>query len=227
MKSKSELDIDQLLKIINDAYSSYVDYDYDRSNCDGKCDGYCRCTVITNSKIKSVDVDAIVNDICHTDNLILKYCANRVLNHSEIRNPDYWELNVSSGYYGEEVNGARFTGHVPLDCLKNLLSFKNNNVEMIGTALVQEYGYLLAEISNVNDYHIVDVPLNSISIGQDLHYRRLDRSIVKRYKDFNLPHAVCLPIGNGKFRLIDGYHRIAAAKMNNRDNVEIILGIIK
>lgn len=220
--SNPETIIGKLQRIIDGGCWAYVDYEYDRTSCRG-CEDYCRCTQIINDRINSVKIAGIAREICVDESEIFSYCVNRILTHSELRSPDNWKLNILQGYYGEELDGARFTGEVPI-ALNNLLSNKNDSAEMVKIALTQEYGYLLPDLKDVIDFHIVGVALDDISIGQGEHYRRLDQKFVKQYNGFNMPLAVCLANRNGNHRLIDGYHRIAAARAEGSKVVKVILG---
>jgi hypothetical protein len=74
---------------------------------------------------------------------------------------------------------------------------------------------------------IVEIPL--------LQVRRkgLNTDTVKRYANIlmnngTLPHPKAVPGGHGKFILIDGFHRVAAARMINQDciDLEIVTGNI-
>lgn len=86
-RSTPDINIDKLYSY---DWRYYLDYDYDSDyNCEGSgCDdeGICRCGTITNTRINSVDIDTIAHEICgDKENIILNYCVNRVLNHSEMQ----------------------------------------------------------------------------------------------------------------------------------------------
>lgn len=139
-------------------------------------------------------------------------------------NTDNWSLGVCGGYYGDEIDAATIDKTaIPAEKLKELLAYKDSAADMIKTALINEYGYVLPELEKAV-FSVEKVALKNIVIGQANHYKKLDSNIIKRYSGFDLPLGICVPIDDEKFRLIDGYHRIAAAKKNNKKTVEMIIG---
>lgn len=222
-EQKPDLDIDLLRT--HQSWHYYLDYDCDWDyDCDNSgCDGICRCGTITNTKIKSVNIAGIAEKLCSKSNPLLAYATNRILTHSKLMDPNTWDLETGGGYYGEEVYGARFSyDAAPYEALSNLLSYKDNPVELIKAVLQHEYSYILPELEGITSCTIEKVPVEDISIGQKDHYKRLDRKIVESYSDYELPVGVCLETDGG-LKLIDGYHRLAAAINKKKKSVDIIV----
>ncbi len=71
--------------------------------------------------------------------------------------------------------------------------------------------------------------MDDIIVGNNNYYNKLDKDIVKIYredrliKELDIPVAICI-YDKKEVRLIDGYHRIAAAKEDGMEVVNIILG---
>jgi hypothetical protein len=94
-----------------------VYYDSDRENCN--CGSICRCQRIINTKIKEINVfdvtKTIINNYKQKLNEIDHYCINRVLTILKVWDPDNWDINVSSGYYGEEIQSVELKYGIAAD----------------------------------------------------------------------------------------------------------------
>jgi hypothetical protein len=55
------------------------------------------------------------------------------------------------------------------------------------------------------------IKYSDLLFGQTNHYKRLDSAVVDTYKDIDYERGIVVKEGD-KYRLIDGYHRCAAAK---------------
>ena len=203
-----------------------VEYEYDRTSCSGRCSYYCRCSKIINAQVKSVDMRKLVKGVIgsSTDTL-LNYCVDRLLTHSGMSKVDNYAVDIGSGYYGEEVDGVRFDDTLPTDELRTLEALDDKS--RIEFVLKKEYGHLLPVLNDVVAYKVVYIMPDVIHIGQIDHYRRLNKDVVAGYKEYELPIGVCVfNDENGEHRLIDGYHRLMAARENGR-SIQIICGYKK
>jgi hypothetical protein len=203
-----------------------ADYDYTRTQCNGGCIDYCRCTSVVGARVKNIDVEDIVNRIqklFSTESEITKYCIDRVLRHSELTKIDLWKVNITGGYYGEEVDGVRFTcSHDIINLLSEL--FDKPEHERINYILTNEYGYLLPDAED-RKWKIETALTSNIMVNNKSHYIRLNKDIIEKYeriieKDKNYIICICLKNGDN-FRLIDGYHRFAAS---SEKQIRIISG---
>lgn len=218
-KTKEKNQIDSLLSY-NFQYLIDVDYYRNSSNCE--CDGICRCSTIDNSRAKDVDMIGITDvflDAFSKDEFT-KYCVNRILVGCKLYDPDMWSISVSRGYYGEEVTGVFLDGKGNVKKWLKKLSECKTNRDRIFTALECEYGYVLDDIINIENWEIINVIRSSLNFGNKEHYRRLEKDVVKSYVEYNLPRAVCVKSGD-VVRLVDGYHRLAAT---SKDTVRIVFG---
>ena len=191
------------------------DVDYDRTNCTGECDDYCRCSSLTNVRLRSLNVASVVEAVIpkklrHT---ITGYCAQRMLRHSGVGDKDNWSVEVRPGYYGQEIDGVlldRSIAETATDHIKQVLAFRNDALRM-EHILKLEYGYLLPSLRQ-REWTIRKISRGDVVVGQDDHYhRKLDRKLVEGYQDHTFPVAVCAVI-DGVYRLIDGYHRFSSTE---------------
>lgn len=220
-------------------YKYGIDYEtegYSDCNHHGCNDeGICRCFQITDIKIKNIDIlyisNSIFSEIFNTkskqykrDNKLNQilygfnqeidlYCIDRILRINRLWDPENWEKNWSRGYYGDEVDSIEISDPIyqkissDISYILSLPSLK----EKIEYVLIQEYGYLLEKIKP-QKYEVIEVNKSDIIFGQDF-YRKKVNTELEYYTDkhFDLIKGVCL-LDNGKWRVIDGYHRLLSSK---------------
>ncbi len=209
-----------------------AEYDYDTTPCIG-CDDYCRCGKIVNAKVTSVSVSSLFSTLTDqrglgkspSKNVLLfwKYCVDRTLRAHKVWQPEHWDVGISDGYYGEEVNGGYMERHLKdaIICSINKLAVAKTMGDMLLILLKEEYGHVLPELKE-KKWTIKMVDRDSIIVPQQDHYRRLDSEVVKNYTGYELPSAVVLKNDDETFRLIDGYHRLAATE--GKDEVLVLVG---
>lgn len=204
-----------------------VDYDYERSRCTCgayKKGDYCRCTKIEHAWVKNVNVCNVVEHLydkhSRTDSHIDKYCFDRICYAFEIYNKDFYEVESTWGYYGEEIGGVWFEKERNIFEAYYEMLAKNNALEKIQYCLKREYGYLIDCVKSSTNASIIEVSPDDICLPQMEYFIKIDKNVIEEYKDRDLPIAVCIKDGN-KYRLIDGYHRFVANK--DRDSVDIIV----
>ena len=204
-----------------------VDYDYERSRC--TCDAYargdyCRCTTIEQTWIDNVNVCDVVEELyrkhSRTDSYIDKYCFDRICYAFKIYDKDYYEVEPTWGYYGEEINGVWFENEEKIFNAYYEVLDLNTVLEKIQYCLKLEYNYLIDCVESAASAVIIEVSPNSIRLPQTEYFIKVDKNVIEEYKNRNLPIAVCFRDGD-KYRLIDGYHRFVANK--DRDSVDIVV----
>lgn len=189
-----------------------LEYDYcNLTEC--HCgDDYCRCSTIDNFTITEIDPTSVSNRLAEYFhcNEITKYALSRACLSLT---PDDFEVEIGWGYYGQEIEGIYLTNQKMIDLLQ-LIIYTEDNDARIRMALENEYGYLLDELKTCH-FELIDINLNEIVFGQPDHYRRLKEEIVNTYREYN---GICGVVKekDGKYIIIDGYHRCKAAL----DNVE-------
>jgi len=165
-----------------------------------------------------------------TGDVFLTYALYRVLVHRGIwdSTSGIWDTYAVPGYYGEEP------GPVSLDSSEieaiNKFIIENMNVsntEKIRNALIVEYGYILEALEGKELDNIQKVKVEDIRIGSPDHYTRIDRKSVESeyagYEEYGMPFGICIDDGDGKYRLVDGYHRITYAKIKGLSKVPMIV----
>lgn len=195
-----------------------VDYDYERSQCTCNAyeDGdYCRCTTIERAWVESVNVkeviDKLYNKYSREDSEINKYCFDRICSVFKIYDKDYYEVESTWGYYGEEIEGVYFENEKKVaETFNEVLGF-DSDIDKIKFVLELEYGYLIDKVSKATVAYILPVPTRHITLPQQEYFVKLDREVIEDYKNIKLPIAVCVECG-GYYKLVDGYHRFVANK---------------
>jgi len=217
-----------LAKLKEKLTKSYIpEPEYGRTSCTGECranDDYCRCTKIINPKIEELNANPVISDILELfpKDIILRYCVDRILRGLGIGNKENWDVHICGGYYGEEIDGCEFSNtNKVLEKISELLDLSDN--DKIYYALKFEYGYILPSVENKN-WIVQEVLLSEIYIPQEDHYRRLDRETIESYEGITLPIGICVK-DTQEVKLVDGYHRYAAAKNAKMEKVQIIRGV--
>jgi hypothetical protein len=219
-----------------------VSVDYHKTHCGGsscdKCDGYNRCSKIISTQVESVNLDSIISSYTDETNLseIERYCLDRILRIEKLYDKDSFEVNTCSGYYGEEIESVKIIPSVKQSINDKLMEISTlSDVEKIKKVLEYEYGYLLDSIKDAKSAKIVEVPFESIKVGNKSYHSKIKD--FEMYKDYEGPIAVCLQKCDYTcnkisdiwedprfdYRIVDGYHRYSAAKLNKKDVVKIIV----
>ena len=212
-----------------------LQYEYNtQSNCDEHgCDdeGICRCSTIENARVENVDVKIIVDKIYalyfdnskstkrhNTINSILYgmgkeidiYTIDRIVRAHKIWKSDNWDISIEGGYYGEELGDIKIIESLTKRIESDLeLAFDIDDLDKrIEFILNVEYGYILPELVN-SKYEIIEIKKSDIIFGSDGHYRKIKKENLEHYTNKNYPGIRgIVKEKDGKFRLIDGYHRV-------------------
>ncbi len=226
--------------MISNRFNYCINYDYttsrscDESGCD--TEGICRCGTIENTSIDGVDVrkirDQIYNELYpnnlsnkrnskisdilgFNESLIDRYCIDRILTILKIFNTQNWDIEIESGYYGQEIGDVTLNESI-FDKLKsNCESIYSivDHCEKIKFILNLEYGFIPDHIKltkseiivlnksdilfeKLNGKHINLVKSKNLEFYSDKQYD-LPRGIVKKYQD--------------GYKIIDGYHRMLSS----------------
>ncbi len=211
-------------------YTGCLDVTYD-SHCNNECsdDDYCRCSTIENIKIHGVSLTAAAKVTVDTfffkkDPMydFLVYAVERIFRKNHVYDESSWDVEVNSGYYGEEIGNKTL---INADARKAVFElFQLTSVEDIMQHLLEmEYGYLLPSLQNVK-FDILEISLSDVVRSQLDHAARVDAKHEKYYEGHTLPIGIVTQ--NGKeYRLIDGYHRVSAALKESQKTAEFIVAI--
>lgn len=224
-----------MIEALRNDFKYMVSYDYDtiysceESGCNEE--GICRCGHITNTYLNKVDVSAIVNNIYSEifDNSIStkrnnainslwgiseeiqKYTIDRILRVNKIWKPQFWDINVSGGYYGQEIDEVVLIEDVVLKINSQLeRAFQIDNLtERVEYLLTLENGFILDDIKD-KKYQISVIDIDDIIFSNTEHKRKVVIEELEHYSDRNYSGIRGIVKKDGiKFKLIDGYHRLS------------------
>lgn len=209
-----------------DLYRSYVEHKSERTNCDGSCrerNDYCRCTKIYDARVVNVDLEYFLSCIFlknSSNNIIDKYCVDRIIRIHKLYEPSSWEISVVGGYYGQELDQMMIIPQIANAIWKDALVLSklktvNEKIEFI---LTVEYGYLL-DSGKKKNWSVKSISPKLIGFGQNEYVKKIQKSDI--YDNYKLPLAICIKKGK-EVRIIDGYHRMANHR--NDKNVKVIIG---
>jgi hypothetical protein len=197
-------------------YESYYPCQ-DGSDC---CDGdYCRCGQILDTQILvpptfSSVVEKVAKYYGFTKSIDI-YACDRILRSEKAYDVHFYELYISPGYYGEEIDGIGFLSTDKLEKIFDDYGHTKTVKEKAEFLLKLEYGHLLDSLKD-KKWTIKRVNKNDVIIPNETYFRKLvDQGI---YEDYNLIKCVCLE-KDGKYSVVDGYHRISE---NKDDKLNII-----
>lgn len=214
-----------------------IDCTYERQRTcsdegDDACTGsYCSHFVLSGVRVVSVNTVVLSEAILHDAKKqpLNWYCVERLLARGGAGDTDLWEVSVGQGYYGQEVTGATLESVAASDLdneIKRLLKLPEK--DRVLACLEQEYGYLLEPLKTVTRFEIVKLPYDAVHFPQREYARSLSARVVREYAKWDtaygkypLARGVCVE-ENGVYRLIDGYHRMAAAK--GQKHVSVLVG---
>jgi len=218
-------------------YDLQYDYNNYTSCSESGCDeeGICRCSIIENAHVVSVNIPNMVNHIFdnYFDNSISSkrnstinsilggvskeidiYTIDRILRINGAHEPSNWDIQVCSGYYGQEIDGVILEDVVSSKIEKQIDDAFNiiDLTERIEYLLTLEYGNVLPELKGCK-YSIEKVERDSIIFGSDSHYRKVNEKKLDHYSDKNYNGIRGIAISKGdRLRLIDGYHRCTTSE---------------
>ena len=216
-----------------------LEYDYNTyTSCHERyCneEGICRCSTIQNAHVVSVNIPNMVNHIYDyyfddsistkrnfTINSILGgvskeidiYTIDRILRINKSYEPTSWEVQVCSGYYGQEIDDIILKESIAIKIEDQIDKAFDiiNLTKRIEYLLMLEYGSILPTLKGIQ-YSIQNVERDSIIFGSDEHYRKVNTESIDYYSDKNYTgiRGIAL-VKDGRFRLIDGYHRSSTSE---------------
>jgi hypothetical protein len=224
-----------MIESLRKDFKYMVSYDYDTIySCEESgCieEGICRCGYITNTYLYKVDVSAIatniyseifnnsistkrhnaINSLWGISEDIEKYTIDRILRINKIWKPEFWDINISGGYYGQEVDEVVLIEDVVKRINSQLeKAFEIDNLkERIDYLLELENGFLLEDIKN-GQYNISVIDIDDVVFTNPDHKRRVLMEELEHYSDKNyLGIRGIVKKDGAKFKIIDGYHRLS------------------
>ena len=227
-----------MLKYITFQYNGvYIDYSY-INDCESYgCDeeGICRCGSIHNECVRSVDVSLIVKKIyddyfeqgkaAARNNVINEvlygigkdidiYTIDRIIRSYKIWESENWDIEIESGYYGQETGDVTIKKSIADKIEEELLTvFALPTLkEKIEYLLKVEYGKVLPELSNCS-YESIVIDKEDVIFGVEKHLNKVMKKDLDFYSDKNYSGIRGIVVKSGdKWRIVDGYHRIFTTK---------------
>lgn len=227
-----------MIDALRNDFKNMVTYHYDieyycSDSIDSVCsiEGICRCGFITNTSLNGVDVSRIaaniyseifdkslstkrhnlINSLFDISEDIEKYTIDRILRINKIWKPEFWQINVCSGYYGQEIDDIVLYEDVVETINSHLeAAFEIDNLSnRIGFLLELENGFILDEIKNKN-YTLSVVDIDNIIFSNENHKSRILIEELEHYSDKNYSGIRGVVKKDGqKFKVVDGYHRLS------------------
>jgi len=226
-----------MLSDINFNYSGGVQVNYNNEyDCESSfCDDICRCGRIVDEYINSVNIDTIsrlvyeklFNDDTNLDrnnklNEILYglgkeldiYTINRVFRVYEIWKGENWDIIISGGYYGEEIESIKLKFDISNEITKKFFEILKLNTlkEKIDHLLILEYGKIHKGSIGFN-YESSVIDIDKIEFESKKHYNKVLEKDLTFYNDRNYTGIRGIVKKQGdRYIVIDGYHRLSATK---------------
>jgi hypothetical protein len=209
------------------SYDYHMEYSCQEYGCHEEV--ICRCGMITDTVVNSVDVSEILNKIYSAifdesistkrnnainslwgiSEDIQRYTIDRILRINKIWKPEYWEVNVCGGYYGQEIDDILLNEEL-VQKISNQIeeSFKIDNLEArIEYLLELENGFLLEKIKVVE---VIEVDISDIYFPNKVRKSNLKLDELDHYSDRKYTGIRgVVKKDDDKFRVIDGYHRLS------------------
>jgi hypothetical protein len=239
----------RLLNIRKNYFWAGVDCDYDTVyDCySHNCGSICRCGVIMNARVTSVDTWSMAEDLVGSDDKTLLYCVDRLLVAGRIYEDCSWDVETCNSYYGEEIDGIFPESVGEINKRLNHLYYLSSDSERIKYVLIEEYGYLLDTIKDL-EFSIENMRRDDVKIPNTSYHDKIESKDLGIYLDeswvypqkkgkkkgkaqrvnlFNYLGPVCVVREDkeGNKILIDGYHRYSASANRQRNNpIKVVVG---
>ena len=208
----------------------HTEYDCENNGCNDE--GICRCGSICDAVVTRVEVTQMVNliyDELFDNSTVLgkredklnqllygigedinRYTIDRILRKYKVWDSDNFDVEVCGGYYGQEIDGVFIIKNIS-DKIETELETAFSIEDLTGRVeylLTLEYGKLLPELEN-SQYEIVELDKTDINFGSIDHHSKVKKKDLEFYSDKNYKGIRgVVTFVNGKYRLIDGYHRV-------------------
>lgn len=208
-------------------------YDCENYGCDDE--GICRCGTIHDEAVTGADVSVMTDKIYETffeqgkaaerNDAINKvlygigkdidiYCIDRILRSRKVWDPHSWNIEVSGGYYGQEIEAVYLKEHLA-DEIEDLMhqAFALGTLkEKVEFLLKLEYGKVLPELKGCR-YEYETIEISEVIFGSEGHLKQVKKKALDFYSDrsYRGIRGIVKRSG-GKLRVIDGYHRICTTK---------------
>jgi hypothetical protein len=225
-------------------YNYDTNFSCEESGCNDE--GICRCGRISNAVVESVDLTRLTDEIwlqftpdtekqrrrenkiaqlLYGGETVDKYCIYRILVINKVYETSNWEVIVTGGYYGDEIESVEidhFLAEKISEQCDHLFTL-STLADKLKFVLKLDYGYILEDIQG-HDFELISI------YKSEIDFKKLNQNHINLCKieplDFYYESQYNLPRGiirgtTDDYRIIDGFHRILAAK--DRSKFEVFL----
>ncbi len=148
--------------------------------------------------------------------LITRYCIHRILTHFKLYMGSTWTYGVGADYYGEEVNKVHIKPQVASKIHNLLEHLRVRNIsEKLEMVLKMEYGHLIPSVVN-KTWYVKQISRDHLYYSNTEHYdecledlQNADNEAYKKVlEEYPYPRGITILNPEGKYKVIDGYHRL-------------------
>lgn len=169
-------------------------------------------------------LDDVDKKVLATKMFIYRYCIHRVLTHYKVYKMENWQYHLTDDYYAQDVSSITLKPSIATEVdksLKHMVSLKDS--KMIEYTLNLEFKRVLPEVHN-REWGIRMVHKDSLYFTNQTLYKKCLEEDLSYLDNYKLPRALCVKEKGPKprYRVIDGYHRLAASIKNGDDRCLII-----
>ena len=228
-----------------------IDYSYNYNCEDSGCneEGICRCGSVEDEHLKSVDTEKIIKLI--SDRIFINditverdYKISEALGDGISKEIDFYtldrvcrilkiwnnlEISIEAGYYGDEVGGIFLFNKFSEKLTENLSkAFSTQSLkERVELLLKLEYGELIDLVKD-KTWSVIEINIDEVDMGNKNYFDKVlkELKVKDNYSNYDTGKIQGVVVNSsGKFRLIDGYHRIAKLKRTNyKGLVKVLVG---
>jgi len=206
-------------------YRWCVDADYDTyRDCEANgCDSICRCSTITNVEIESVSDPYITIKedsgkngrwVNYKPSGIELYCIDRIKVYTGVYEKDNWDIDVCSGYYGDELGPGTFNNDDLLENRIKEMIEMDNDLDKVLFVLELEYNFTADTIKDCNTAEVISINKKDVvtRFNENGFVRKND---TKYPRDIDTKIPICI-VREG-LELVDGNNRMLDVLHNYPD----------
>lgn len=170
---------------------------------------------LRNSQVR-MTFDGLPDDLkrkCATSILIYRYCIHRILTKAEIWKKEHWQYHLMNDYYSQDVSAMTLKDNIAQDLtdkLNHLRTLKDS--KKIEYILELEYGKTLPDL--------VGRQWTTLRVNKDklyytnpkLHDKCFEQAPHDYLDEYKLPRGICVRDSEHRYRVVDGYSRLADAE---------------
>lgn len=164
------------------------------------------------------------------------YLLERAIVSAQLSSEDF-EVVVIPDYYGDTISKLELTAPDKLEQILHALEpAPKTDTEAVQRALQLEYGHLLPQLQGKR-FRATRVKMSDLdfphSTHNSAHVNNLSQTVFDQYdrtpfrldplgsNDKRMPQGVVIAEPNGKYRVLDGYHRLGVAQADGKRMIDV------